>query len=323
MRRLAGLAVTAALGMPPTAAGREIVKTVGSLSVRVQADAAFPGGLLVVHLVAPRRLGASYAIFAGRRIRLLPAERGPRALVPIPVTTAAGDAVLGIEIRGRRGRRRIAVPVALRERSYPARSVALPPEKRSLLTSGRALRDGRRVLQALRRVSPQAHWQEPFRPPVDGPPGTAFGGKQHYLGVASSVEALTDSVFGEYHRGLDYDVVEGTPVRAPADGQVALSADLSLTGGTLVVDHGRGLHSVFFHLSRRDVVEQQQVTAGALLGLSGATGLAAFPHLHWGIYAHEVAVDPETVMQPFTTRSEPHSGHREAPRNAAPSPVEP
>ena len=106
-----------------------------------------------------------------------------------------------------------------------------------------------------------------------------------------------DSTWGEQHRGLDYDVPYGTPVLAPATGMVLFAGNLTLSGQTVVLDHGQGVVSVFYHLSRMDVVPGQEVGARAPLGLVGETGLAPSAHLHWGTYVNGTAVDPEIVLR--------------------------
>jgi murein DD-endopeptidase MepM/ murein hydrolase activator NlpD len=170
----------------------------------------------------------------------------------------------------------------------------IPEELRPLLASPRRVRDSRQLLLTLRTITGLQQWRGAFQPPVDVPPAMSFGSPQTYIG-GSPVEGMMDSVYGEYHRGLDYAVPEGTTVQAPAAGTVLLAGALALTGNTLVVDHGQGVISVFYHLSRIDVVPGQQVEGRAPVGLSGDSGLAATPHLHWGVYVSGVAVDPRVL----------------------------
>ena len=102
------------------------------------------------------------------------------------------------------------------------------------------------------------------------------------------------------HRGLDIAAPPGTPVGAMASGVVSLAeADMYFTGGTVMVDHGHGLHSIYAHL--RDVLVEagQDVAQGAVLGTVGSTGRAAGPHLHWGVYWFGQAVDPALLVGPM------------------------
>lgn len=100
----------------------------------------------------------------------------------------------------------------------------------------------------------------------------------------------------DYHRGVDFAVPVGTPVLAPARGRVALVADRLLTGTSIVLEHGPGVYSVYFHLSRALVQEGDRVTPGARIALSGASGLVTGPHLHWEFRINGVSVDPLPVV---------------------------
>lgn len=278
---------------PPLATGsQEVTRTVGSVTFRVDTRFARPGGLLVARL-ASRSPGTAYALLAGQRCPFYDAGGVSRALVPIPLGAASGPTVLGVELLTRRGRQRIPLDVVIERRDYPSWALTIPAAKHALLASPQALRDGRRLLNVLRTQTPSAAWSGPFDPPVRGVPG-GFGSVTSYAGLGR-VESLTDSVHGERHRGLDYPIAVGTPVLAPAAGTVLLAEPLVLTGETLVIDHGQGVVSAFFHLSRLDARSGQRVERGAPLGLTGETGIAWAPHLHWGVYVHGVAVDPRVL----------------------------
>jgi Peptidase family M23 len=275
---------------------QEILRRAGRYTVTADVGDAYPGGLIVARLHASRPIFAiAYANMDGRRFRFLETPAGLRALVPLPADFPPGPATLGVELVGR-GRIRIPVPLTVAARAYPPRVVVIPEERRPLLASPRRVRDSRQLLLTLRTITAFQQWRGPFKPPVDVAPSTSFGSPQTYVG-GSPVEGMMDSVYGEYHRGLDYDVPEGTTVQAPAAGTVLLAGPLALTGNTLVLDHGQGVISVFYHLSRIDVVEGQPVEARAPIGLSGQSGLAVSPHLHWGVYVSGVAVDPRVLDQ--------------------------
>ncbi|MBP7625367.1 MAG: M23 family metallopeptidase [Xanthomonadales bacterium] len=102
------------------------------------------------------------------------------------------------------------------------------------------------------------------------------------------------------HYGVDIAVGTGTPIHAPAGGVVSFVAkDLYLTGGTVVIDHGHGLSSVFVHMSRIDVKPEQRIEQGAVIGAVGATGRATGPHLHWGMNWFDTRLDPQLVVGPM------------------------
>jgi murein DD-endopeptidase MepM/ murein hydrolase activator NlpD len=129
--------------------------------------------------------------------------------------------------------------------------------------------------------------------PVDGR-GRGFGEPRTHTG-ASEVEPRIDALGGERHRGVDYPVIVGTPVRSPGAGAVLFAGPLVLSGETVVIDHGQGVVSVLQHLSRIHVRAGDVVKAGDDLGTSGNTGLAPEPLLQWRVYLHGVAVDPLVI----------------------------
>jgi len=280
--------------VPPVAFPEEVVKRVGQVTFRVDQSQAFPGGVMVVRLLARGGLGAAYAILDGRRVPFYLASGIPRALVPIPLTTAAAPGTLGVELVARRGRQRVPLAVTIAPRAYPARTVVLPEEKRSLLHQASAIRDGRQLLGLLRAENPV----EPrgLAPPITIVPGVGFGGEQTWVG-GSPVESMTDAIWGEQHRGADFAVPPGTAVMAPAAGTVLFAGPLTLSGQTLVIDHGQGVVSALFHLSRIDLRTGDRVEPRAVVGLSGDTGIAPTPLLQWRTYVHGVAVDPSALQQ--------------------------
>lgn len=99
------------------------------------------------------------------------------------------------------------------------------------------------------------------------------------------------------HYGLDVAAPAGTPLRAPAGGIVTLAeTDFFLTGGTLILDHGHGVSSVFIHLSRLDKNVGDRVEQGEIIGAVGATGRATGPHMHWGMNWFDVRLDPQFLL---------------------------
>ena len=84
--------------------------------------------------------------------------------------------------------------------------------------------------------------------------------------------------------------------RGAGDGRVVLAGDLYFSGGTVLLDHGGGLFTKYFHLSRIDVKEGDAVVKGARLGASGHTGRVTGPHLHWAARLHGARVNPEALL---------------------------
>jgi murein DD-endopeptidase MepM/ murein hydrolase activator NlpD len=95
---------------------------------------------------------------------------------------------------------------------------------------------------------------------------------------------------------VDLAAASGAPVAAPAGAVVALADELYFSGGTVILDHGGGLFTTYFHLSRLDVKTGDRVGAGDALGAVGATGRATGPHLHWGARLNRARVNPLDLL---------------------------
>ena len=102
------------------------------------------------------------------------------------------------------------------------------------------------------------------------------------------------------HYGNDYGVPEGTEVVACAEGRVVMAENRISTGWSVVIEHLPGLYSLYYHMKSLNVKENDYVKAGEKIGLSGSTGLATGPHLHWEVRLNMAALKPEFFMQDFT-----------------------
>ena len=125
----------------------------------------------------------------------------------------------------------------------------------------------------------------PFTSPVPGDPTSEFGTRRFFNGEPRAP-----------HPGIDLHAATGTPVLASGPGRVALAKDLYYSGGTVIVDHGGGLFTVYAHLSRIEAKEGSTLAPGDRVGLSGATGRVTGPHLHWGARVGEAIFDPRALL---------------------------
>jgi len=101
------------------------------------------------------------------------------------------------------------------------------------------------------------------------------------------------------HFGIDIVAPTGTPVVAPAGGEIRLvEPDLYFSGGTIILDHGHGVSSSFLHMSRIDVTEGERVVQGEVIGAVGATGRVTGAHLDWRMNWFERRVDPALLIEP-------------------------
>ena len=95
-----------------------------------------------------------------------------------------------------------------------------------------------------------------------------------------------------YHSGTDFRAKVGTQLRASNDGVVVLVKDRFYSGGTVVIDHGHGIYTCYFHMSKFNVKKSQKIKKGEVIGLSGQSGRVSGPHLHFAVRVGGVQVDP-------------------------------
>ncbi len=129
--------------------------------------------------------------------------------------------------------------------------------------------------------TPIRYWNKPFIQPIDSNITSEYGSARTYNGVLKS-----------YHGGVDFRARTPLPVQAANDGVVVLVKERYYAGGTIIIDHGEGLYSCYFHLSRFDVNVGDYITQGQIIGLTGDSGRITGPHLHFGIMVHNVQTDP-------------------------------
>jgi murein DD-endopeptidase MepM/ murein hydrolase activator NlpD len=98
------------------------------------------------------------------------------------------------------------------------------------------------------------------------------------------------------HLGTDFAGAVGAPVAAAGRGVVALVADFYLAGRAIYIDHGEGLVTAYFHLSRADVRQGDTVAAGQRIGAVGRSGRVTGPHLHWVARYGTISVDPLSLL---------------------------
>jgi murein DD-endopeptidase MepM/ murein hydrolase activator NlpD len=119
-------------------------------------------------------------------------------------------------------------------------------------------------------------------------------------GILSGVfgsRRINNGIPGAAHYGVDMAAPTGTPIRAPADGVVKISADHFLNGGFTLLDHGQGVTTAYLHQSARFVRKGDAVRRGQVIGHIGATGRATGPHLHWAMNWFQVRLDPSRTTR--------------------------
>lgn len=150
----------------------------------------------------------------------------------------------------------------------------------------RIRREQEQFARAYAASEPQRRWEPPFLAPVPIEITSPFGYRRVINGTPRSP-----------HTGTDLKAAAGTEVVASNHGRVVLTGDFYFAGKSVLVDHGAGLLTMYFHLSEIQVEEGAEVRKGEVIALSGMTGRVTGPHLHWAARAGAARVDPLQLIE--------------------------
>lgn len=167
---------------------------------------------------------------------------------------------------------------------YETQDIILPPDKGGLLEPEIAEAEEEKVYAVWSQFTPELRWTGVFSRPisVEYPTTSPYGTRRSY----------NSGPVASYHAGQDFGAPEGVPILAPADGVVALAEPLDIRGNAVILDHGGGIFSGYWHMVEMKVAPGQEVRTGDVLGLVGTTGLSTGAHLHWELRIYTIAVDP-------------------------------
>jgi murein DD-endopeptidase MepM/ murein hydrolase activator NlpD len=182
-------------------------------------------------------------------------------------------------------------PIQVVDAGYPTFDIVLPPGKGDLLAPELVQAELERMTALWSAPTTTPVWRRLFLRPVADEYVTSapYGQRRSY----------NSGPVSGFHAGQDFAAPEGAPVIAPAAGTVVLAEALMVRGNAVLIDHGGGVFTGYWHLVDIDVSAGQQVQPGDLLGHVGTTGLSTGNHLHWELRVNGFAVDP---MQWLTTR---------------------
>ncbi|MFQ5812364.1 MAG: LysM peptidoglycan-binding domain-containing protein [Anaerolineae bacterium] len=207
------------------------------------------------------------------------------ALVGIRATAQVGPYSLELTATDSAGKTTRASELAqVAAGDFATEQIVLSSETSKLLDPALIRAENERLSQVFGIFSHQQWWEGLFRIPLQGPVRvtSAFGTRRSYSGGPPT----------SYHGGIDYGAEVGTPVLAAGRGRVALAEELTERGNAVIIDHGLGVYSGYYHLSEIAVEAGQEVERGDLIGRVGSTGLSTGSHLHWEIRVGGVYVDP-------------------------------
>ncbi len=203
------------------------------------------------------------------------------AIVGIALAATPGEAAITVAAQDGEASRRL--PYRIADKKYQEQRLTVAPRTVDLSPEDQARYERERAhlqtVMATFEGAPPADLK--MQVPVPGRRSGSFGLRRVFNGQPRNP-----------HSGMDIAAATGTPVRAPLDGRVIDVGDYFFNGGTVWLDHGAGLLSMYCHLSAMDCQVGDRVRAGDAFCKVGATGRVTGPHLHWSVMLNRAMVDP-------------------------------
>ncbi len=240
---------------------------------------AVPGGIVNIEL-GPITSPAPQVLFQKKRVLVLENDHKWVAVVGIPLNTKVGQYSVTIQS----GKQKTQSNFEVNAKDYPAQYITLKnkrmvnpnPDDLKRISSERPA-----INKALNTWTEQPVDDLSFSLPVQGRLSSPFGLKRFFNNQPKNP-----------HSGLDIAASTGTAITAPVPGVVINTGNYYYNGNTVFLDHGQGLITGYFHMSKITVQAGQLVETGTKLGEIGSTGRVTGPHLHWNVYLNKTKVDP-------------------------------
>lgn len=150
----------------------------------------------------------------------------------------------------------------------------------------RTKKEYKEAMDIYKSTTSEILWNKEFIYPLQSKITSAFGTKRVY-----------NKLLRSYHSGTDFKAKVGEKIHASNAGVVRLASDRFYAGNSVVIDHGQGIYTCYFHLSKIDVKVGQKVIQNEVIGLSGSTGRVTGPHLHFSARVHGIQVDPLQLIK--------------------------
>jgi murein DD-endopeptidase MepM/ murein hydrolase activator NlpD len=249
------------------------------------------GDICVVNVLVAKGARSLKGEFQGKDLSFYKIRKGRlfRTLIGIDMETDPGTYQLAISAKSRSGKTvKGRYRIRIKKRDFGEQRITLPEEMVELDedTLKQVEEEGEKVKEIWTKERSDRIWRGKFIKPLDGEIISPFG-----------VRRILNDLPRNPHSGVDLRAIMGEEILSSNAGIVVLVGELFFSGKSIIVDHGRGLYTTYFHLSRIDVEEGQRVKKGEILGLAGSTGRSTSPHLHWGVRLHEARVDPFSLLR--------------------------
>ncbi len=183
--------------------------------------------------------------------------------------------------------------VRIEEATYLKESITVQKSKvnpKSKAVKTRTAKEYKEAMDIYGKATRKSYIDSKFIMPMNSKITSNFGKARVYNGSLKG-----------YHSGTDFRAKVGTPVISTNDGVVVLAKDRFYAGGTVIINHGHGIYSCYYHLSKFKVKKGDVVHKSQIIALSGDTGRVTGPHLHFSIRVGGLQVDPLQFIELINT----------------------
>ncbi|MBK7858529.1 MAG: M23 family metallopeptidase [Archangiaceae bacterium] len=267
-------------------AGDSVVVMRGAVRVRVQPGAPKPGDPVLITVYGAKEVPVGE--LGSWHLNFLPFRGGHQALIGLPTDLKLVPLKLEVQLK-----------TDAKEEDYALTLDIVDPQfrKDELRVAGKytspsraqkkwMAEDQREFNAAFGQPLEARLFEKAFEWPKLGRTAAPYGDRRMFNGKLQS-----------QHYGVDIDGQIGDPAFAANDGTVVMVRECFGSGNTVLIHHGAGLYTAYFHLSRFDVKVGDKVKQGQRVGLVGKTGRVTGPHLHWGVKIDGRWVDGTTLLK--------------------------
>ena len=254
---------------------------------RLPTEELVPGGIAIIPIPAAKPSQGEQSAepvvhFRDNRVLIVQAIGSTQwlAIIGIPRSTRAGKYPIAIQWPSSKTIQHFVVA----DKRYAEQRIQIEnkrqvnPEKRDMI---RIINESQIMKKAFTSWTTEVGRSLRMNWPVSGPISSPFG-----------LTRFFNDQPRRPHSGIDIAAPTGTPITAPKAGTVIATGDFFFNGNTVILDHGKGLISLFCHLDRIDTKNGEILSRGTQLGTVGQTGRATGPHLHWSLNLNNVRINP-------------------------------
>jgi murein DD-endopeptidase MepM/ murein hydrolase activator NlpD len=215
----------------------------------------------------------------------LPKQKNTFALLlPVDYKALKGKYPLNYYVKGKK----VLKEIEIKPKQYEKEILHVDPKKVKppKKFQNQIYKEYKQAIKIYKTSTKKRYWEKPFILPLHSKITSKFGNARIYNGSLKG-----------YHSGTDFRAKLRTPIIASNDGVVVLAQKRYYAGGSVIIDHGYGIYSCYYHLSQINVKVGEHISQRQIIGLSGQSGRVTGPHLHFGIRIYNTNVDPLEFLQ--------------------------